>query len=187
MNNTLHTVKQDVNLLSASTDDCRLLWKDYHGSVRLILAAPNDSPGQVHLHRLLDQVFHAMVLAVGLDDLVAQRNIDRTKRELRVKLSEQATAMGAGIAAAATVTTTTVAATTAHAAVAAVFATYTTTYSATATVASTATYAAPAFVVAGTTLSSISVVLLMLLLLFLLLLLLLPLLLILLFLLSLLN
>ncbi len=174
-----------MNLLSASTDDCRLLWKDYHGSVRLILAAPNDSPGQVHLHRLLDQVFHAMVLAVGLDDLVAQRNIDRTKRELRVKLSEQATAMGAGIAAAATVTTTTVAATTAHAAVAAVIATYTSTYSS--TVASTATYAAPAFVVAGTTLSSISVVLLMLLLLFLLLLLLLPLLLILLFLLSLLN
>ncbi len=53
-------------------------------SVRLILAAPNDTPSEVHLHRLLDQVFHCLILAVGLDDLVANRSVERTKREIRV-------------------------------------------------------------------------------------------------------
>ncbi len=48
-------------------------------SVRLIVAVPFDTISDVHLHRLLDNVFQAMVLLVGLDDLVGQRNIDRTK------------------------------------------------------------------------------------------------------------
>jgi hypothetical protein len=53
-------------------------------SVRLIIAVPNDTLSQVHLHRLLDSVFQAIILLVGLDDLVAQRHVERTKRDLRV-------------------------------------------------------------------------------------------------------
>jgi hypothetical protein len=45
---------------------------------------PNDTLSQVHLHRLLDSVFQAIILLVGLDDLVAQRHVERTKRDLRV-------------------------------------------------------------------------------------------------------
>jgi hypothetical protein len=52
-------------------------------SIRLIIAVPFDTVGDVHLHRLLDNIFQSMVLMVGLDDLVAQRNIERTKRDLR--------------------------------------------------------------------------------------------------------
>lgn len=45
---------------------------------------PNDTVSDIHSHRLLDNVFQAMILIVGLDELIAQRNIDRTKRDLRV-------------------------------------------------------------------------------------------------------
>ena len=34
-------------------------------------------------YRLLDNIFQAMVLMVGLDDLVTQRNLERTKRDIR--------------------------------------------------------------------------------------------------------
>ena len=73
----------DVTLLSTSTKDCKLLWRDYHNSIRLMVALPYDTLSEVHVHRLLDNVFQAMVLVVGLDDLVTQRNIERTKRDLR--------------------------------------------------------------------------------------------------------
>ena len=54
-------------------------------SIRLILAQPNDSISEIHAHRLMDQVFQAMVLIVGLDELLTPRNVDRTKRDLRVR------------------------------------------------------------------------------------------------------
>jgi len=73
----------DVTLLSTVTRECRLLWRDYHNSVRLIIVVPLDTVSDFHIHRLLDNIFQAMVLMVGLDDLLALRNIDRVKRELR--------------------------------------------------------------------------------------------------------
>jgi hypothetical protein len=45
----------------------------YNNSVRLIIAVPFDTLSDVHIHRMLDNIFQAMVLIVGLDDLVAQR------------------------------------------------------------------------------------------------------------------
>ena len=54
-----------------------------YSSVRLIIAVPHDTISDVHLHRLLDNLFQAMVLIVGLDDLVTQRYLERTKRDLR--------------------------------------------------------------------------------------------------------
>ena len=73
----------DVTLLSTMTRECRLLWRDYHNSVRLIVVVPLDSVSDFHIHRLLDNIFQCLVLLVGLDDLIALRNIDRVKRELR--------------------------------------------------------------------------------------------------------
>lgn len=96
-------MSHDVTLVSASTTDCRvgpilvrcqskhehvcwfqIVWRDYHGSIRLIIAVPDDTLSEVHVHRLLDLIFQTLVLVVGLDELIAQRNIDRTKRDLRV-------------------------------------------------------------------------------------------------------
>ena len=73
----------DVTLITTITKNCKLLWRDYHNSVRLIIAVPFDTLSDVHIHRMLDNIFQAMVLIVGLDDLVAQRNLERTKRDLR--------------------------------------------------------------------------------------------------------
>ena len=57
-------------------------------SVRLIVAVPLDTISDVHLHRLLDNVFQSMVLLIGLEDLVAQRSTERIKKDLRVRLME---------------------------------------------------------------------------------------------------
>ena len=77
----------DVTLLSTITRECRLLWRDYHNSVRLIIVVPLDSVTDFHIHRLLDNIFQCLVLMVGLDDLIALRNIDRIKRELRASFN----------------------------------------------------------------------------------------------------
>ena len=45
--------------------------------VRLIIVAPLDSVSDFHIHRLLDNIFQAMVLLAGLDDLIALRNIGK--------------------------------------------------------------------------------------------------------------
>ena len=45
---------------------------------------PLDSISDVHLHRLLDNVFQSMVLLIGLEDLVNLRNPERIKKDLRV-------------------------------------------------------------------------------------------------------
>ena len=50
-----------------------------------IVLQSGDTLSSLHLHRVLDHVFQTMVLVAGLDDLVAQRNIDRLKRDLRVR------------------------------------------------------------------------------------------------------
>ena len=49
----------------------------YPPSVRLIIVVPLDSVTDFHIHRLLDNIFQCLVLLVGLDDLIALRNIDR--------------------------------------------------------------------------------------------------------------
>ena len=45
--------------------------------MRLIIVVPLDSVTDFHIHRLLDNIFQCLVLLVGLDDLIALRNIDR--------------------------------------------------------------------------------------------------------------
>ncbi|XP_023342323.1 protein fuzzy homolog [Eurytemora carolleeae] len=73
----------DVTLLNTVTRECRIQWRDYHNSIRLIIVVPLDSVGDFHVHRLLDCIFQSLVLFCGLDDLIALRNIDRVKYELR--------------------------------------------------------------------------------------------------------
>lgn len=38
------------------------------------------------LNKVLDSAFNAVILIVGVDEIKAQRNIERLKRELRVRL-----------------------------------------------------------------------------------------------------
>ena len=41
----------DVTLLSTMTRECRILWRDYHNSVRLIVVVPLDTVSDFHIHR----------------------------------------------------------------------------------------------------------------------------------------
>ena len=41
----------DVTLLSTMTRECRVLWRDYHNSVRLIVVVPLDTVSDFHIHR----------------------------------------------------------------------------------------------------------------------------------------
>ena len=41
--------------------ECRILWRDYHNSVRLIVVVPLDSVSDFHIHRLLDNIFQVRV------------------------------------------------------------------------------------------------------------------------------
>ncbi|XP_059809444.1 protein fuzzy homolog isoform X4 [Hypanus sabinus] len=52
-------------------------------SITLIVMSSEEDASDLYLSRLLDNVFSAMVLVIGLDDLVNLKNVERLKRELR--------------------------------------------------------------------------------------------------------
>ena len=54
-------------------------------SVTLILVASSDAPTDTHHCHLLDLIFNAMVLLVGLHELETVSNVERLKTDLRVR------------------------------------------------------------------------------------------------------
>ncbi|XP_069764643.1 protein fuzzy homolog isoform X5 [Narcine bancroftii] len=74
---------QDVLLTSTSTDNCRVCWRVFHDSITLIVMSSEEDASDLYFGRLLENVFNAMVLVIGLDDLVNLKNVERLKRELR--------------------------------------------------------------------------------------------------------
>ncbi|XP_069685331.1 protein fuzzy homolog isoform X2 [Periplaneta americana] len=73
---------QSVILRSTATQETTVVWRVMEDSVTLIAAACGAN--EMLLDQLLTSVFHAMVLAVGIDELRSPRNAERLKRELRV-------------------------------------------------------------------------------------------------------
>ncbi|XP_037569038.1 protein fuzzy homolog [Dermacentor silvarum] len=73
-----------ASLHSTTTKGAKAVWRSYHDSVVLLVVTNNDNSSDEHLNRLLDNVFAAMVMAVGLETLQTIHNVDRLKRELRV-------------------------------------------------------------------------------------------------------
>ncbi|XP_072890181.1 protein fuzzy homolog isoform X4 [Hemitrygon akajei] len=74
---------QDVLLTSTCTDNTRVCWRVFRDSITLIVMSSEEDASDLYLSRLLDNVFSAMVLVIGLDDLVNLKNVERLKRELR--------------------------------------------------------------------------------------------------------
>lgn len=68
---------------STTTHGAKALWRTYHDSVVLLVVTCDDNSSDDHLARLLDNVFAAMVMVVGLDALQGICNPDRLKRDLR--------------------------------------------------------------------------------------------------------
>ncbi|KAK3915164.1 Protein fuzzy-like protein [Frankliniella fusca] len=73
---------QNVILKSTSTPDTTFVWEEFEGSIILVAAA--SCSNEATLRKLLNAVFNAMLLMVGVDDIRNIRNPDRLKRELRV-------------------------------------------------------------------------------------------------------
>ncbi|XP_059941086.1 protein fuzzy homolog isoform X1 [Mesoplodon densirostris] len=73
----------EVQLSSAKTEDTTVVWKSFHDSITLIVLSSEEGTSELRLERLLQMVFGAMVLLVGLEELTNIRNIERLKKELR--------------------------------------------------------------------------------------------------------
>lgn len=73
-----------IEVLETLTDDYAVSWREFEDSV-IIIGAASGCSIEV-LNRLLEDVFNAVVLVVGIKEIKMQRNIERLKRELRVCL-----------------------------------------------------------------------------------------------------
>lgn len=73
----------EVQLSSARTEDTTVVWKSFHDSITLIVLSSEAGTSELRLERLLQMVFGAMVLLVGLEELMNISNIERLKKELR--------------------------------------------------------------------------------------------------------
>ncbi|KAK6629839.1 hypothetical protein RUM43_003659 [Polyplax serrata] len=73
---------QDVELEDTVSEGLVICWKEYHNS--LILIGMSSVVTSTVLREFLDSVFDAMVLSVGIDELVNLKNPERLKRELRI-------------------------------------------------------------------------------------------------------
>ncbi|XP_045845348.1 protein fuzzy homolog isoform X3 [Meles meles] len=73
----------EVQLSSARTEDTTVVWKSFHDSITLIVLSSEEGTSELRLERLLQMVFGAMVLLVGLEELTNIRNVERLKKELR--------------------------------------------------------------------------------------------------------
>lgn len=73
----------EVQLSSARTEDTIVVWKSFHDSITLIVLSSEEGTSELRLERLLQMIFGAMVLLVGLEELTNIRNVERLKKELR--------------------------------------------------------------------------------------------------------
>lgn len=73
----------EVQLTSSRTEDTTVVWKNFHDSITLIVLSSEEGTSELRLERLLQMVFGAMVLLVGLEELTNIRNVERLKKELR--------------------------------------------------------------------------------------------------------
>ncbi|KAL5502604.1 hypothetical protein EMCRGX_G009405 [Ephydatia muelleri] len=72
-----------TSLLSCTNDGVKVVWKCFYQSITLILVMTDDSPVETHLLHLLDMVFNALVLLVGLQELESVQNVERLKKDLK--------------------------------------------------------------------------------------------------------
>ncbi|XP_030798673.1 protein fuzzy homolog isoform X3 [Rhinopithecus roxellana] len=73
----------EVQLSSARTENTTVVWKSFHDSITLIVLSSEVGISELRLERLLQMVFGAMVLLVGLEELTNIRNVERLKKDLR--------------------------------------------------------------------------------------------------------
>ncbi|GAB6027007.1 hypothetical protein CHUAL_013742 [Chamberlinius hualienensis] len=78
----MFTKSHKVAMLSCTTNSYRIVWREYE-SVTLIGIASKSMSSDLHLYQLLDTIYRAMILFVGLQDIVRMKNVEKLKRDLR--------------------------------------------------------------------------------------------------------
>lgn len=76
------TSNAKASLLSCVSGDVKIVWRDFHDCLTLILICSNDSPTDCHQWYLLELIFNAMVLILGLQELLSI-DVENLKREMR--------------------------------------------------------------------------------------------------------
>ena len=71
-------------LESARTESAACCWKEYEDAFVLCIVASDSTISNDRLQRVLDVVFQTMVFFWGMDDLLAGKNVERLKKELKV-------------------------------------------------------------------------------------------------------
>lgn len=77
------TENAKASLLSCTSRNVRIVWKNFHDCLTLIHVSTNDSPTDTHCNYLLTLIFNAMVLLIGLPDLLRIDDPENLKRDLR--------------------------------------------------------------------------------------------------------
>lgn len=76
---------QKLELKNTLMDDYCTVWKEFYDSV-ILIGISSGCTTEV-LHKVLQTIFNAMVLIVGIEEIKSQKNIERLKRELRLSCS----------------------------------------------------------------------------------------------------
>ncbi|XP_063293086.1 protein fuzzy homolog [Pelobates fuscus] len=74
---------QNVLLTSTCTENTKVVWRAFHDSITLIVMSSEKNASDLSLHKLLENVFGAMVLVIGLEELTNIKNVERLKKDLR--------------------------------------------------------------------------------------------------------
>ncbi|XP_076766355.1 fuzzy planar cell polarity protein-like protein isoform X2 [Xylocopa sonorina] len=73
---------QNIKLVNTNLLDTTIVWKEFEQSVTLIVIA-NGTTRKV-LNKLLDAIFGAMILFVGIEELKSTKNIEKLKKDIRL-------------------------------------------------------------------------------------------------------
>ncbi|CAL7934782.1 unnamed protein product [Xylocopa violacea] len=73
---------QNIKLVNTNLLDTTIVWKEFEQSITLIVIA-NGATRNV-LNKLLDAIFGAMILFIGIEELKSTKNIEKLKKDIRL-------------------------------------------------------------------------------------------------------
>ncbi|XP_046367987.2 protein fuzzy homolog [Haliotis rufescens] len=84
--NAVHMFAENhkVDLQTTTTHGSKIAWRVYQDSITLIVATGDDCAADCHLAHLLDNIYNAMVLMYGSEEVGNIKNVERFKKEIKV-------------------------------------------------------------------------------------------------------
>ena len=84
--NGVHTFLKNYDALldSTQTTNATVVWKEYHNTFIFCIVATDSSVSERHLKHLLDTILDSIIFLIGTEELLNLKNIERSKKELKV-------------------------------------------------------------------------------------------------------